>query len=68
MAIEHNAESYTINGRELVCIICKGKNFHHQKTMMNTSGLTFFGIEWLNDEAENYVCDSCGYVHWFLNE
>lgn len=33
---------------------------------MNTKGMTFFKLDWANKEAENYICDSCGYVYWFL--
>jgi hypothetical protein len=35
---------------------------------MNTKGATLFGWEWLNKAADNYVCDSCGYVVWFLEK
>jgi len=35
---------------------------------MNTPGLTFFGVEWANKQAENLVCASCGHVLWFLRE
>ena len=33
---------------------------------LNTSMMTFFGLDWLNREATCLVCGSCGYVHWFL--
>ena len=68
MPTNEEARPYTIDGQKLNCLICKSDCFFHQKTLMNTPGLTFFGIEWLNAEAENYVCHKCGYVHWFLKE
>ena len=37
-------------------------------TLMNTKGVTFFGLEWANKAANNYVCDRCGYVLWFLDK
>ena len=33
---------------------------------MNTPGATFFGVEWANKEAQNYICNRCGYIYWFL--
>ncbi len=35
---------------------------------MNTKGATFFGFEWANKEATNYVCDQCNHVLWFLEK
>jgi len=36
--------------------------------LVNTPGLTFFGMEWANRQAENFVCDRCGHVLWFLRD
>jgi hypothetical protein len=33
---------------------------------MNTSGMTYMGMDWLNEEAENFICSKCGYVQWFF--
>ena len=35
---------------------------------MNTPGLTFLGFEWVNKQADNYVCNRRGYVLWFFIE
>ncbi len=56
-----------INGREYVCPICSHKKFRERRTLMNTPGMTFFGLEWANKEADNFICEKCGYVLWFLN-
>ena len=50
----------------LTCHICKHKKFWYRTTLMNTSGMTFLGMEWLNAEAEKFICSKCGYVHWFF--
>jgi len=34
--------------------------------LLNTRGISFLGLDWANKVADNYVCDRCGYVHWFL--
>ena len=53
---------------KLECIICKKKLFWTRTTLMNTPGMSFFNLDWANKSAVNYVCDNCGYVHWFLNK
>lgn len=57
-----------IKGNELRCPICNRNKFWKRKTLMNTSGATFFGFDWLNREAINYICDYCGYIYWFWEE
>ena len=58
----------SVDGHKLTCPVCKHDTFWYRRTLMNTPGMTFWGIEWANQQAENYVCGSCGYVMWFLRE
>ncbi|OQX81630.1 MAG: hypothetical protein B6D64_01720 [Bacteroidetes bacterium 4484_276] len=55
-------------GIKLECLICKGNMFWERTTLMNTPGMSFLGLDWANRNAINYVCDSCGHVHWFLDK
>jgi DNA-directed RNA polymerase subunit M/transcription elongation factor TFIIS len=57
-----------VDGHPLKCPVCGHKEFNKRKTLMNTPGLTFFGLEWANREAVNFVCNSCGYIMWFLRD
>ncbi len=57
-----------VGGWDLECPICGHREFWKRKTLMNTPGLTFFGVEWANRQADNYVCDACGHVLWFVRE
>lgn len=57
-----------IKGNKLICPICKHTFFWTKKTLMNTARLTFWNMEYLNKQAVNYICDSCGYVIWFLDK
>lgn len=63
-----DAKARTISGRPLICPICANTDFWKRQTLMNTPGMTFFGIEWANRQAVNYVCNRCGYVFWFLQD
>ena len=36
------------------------------EAQLNTAVATFFNFDWANKTAQCYVCDGCGYIHWFL--
>lgn len=59
-------EYFVKRGLKLECVICKGTKFWIRETLMNTKGMSFFNLDWANKSATNYVCNDCGYVHWFL--
>lgn len=61
------AMEYDVYGKKLVCPHCGGEKFWTRETLMNTRASTFFGFDWANRKAQNYVCNKCGYVFWFLN-
>ena len=58
----------TVNGKSLVCPVCGHKEFWKRETLMNTPGMTFWGLDWANRQAENLICDSCGYIFWFFKK
>lgn len=62
---DDNADSVYIAGHELVCPICGGKRFWQRETQLNTTGMTFLGLDWANASATNHVCEQCGYMFWF---
>lgn len=66
--IAKKLESIAIKGNGLTFVICKNDNFWERKTLMNTKGVTFFNLDWANKSAQNYICDNCGYLHWYLKQ
>jgi len=30
--------------------------------------MTFLNLDWLNEGAINYICDTCGYILWFIDD
>ena len=50
------------------CHVCRGQLFVDRQIQLNTSGMEFFGVEWANRSATGLICDSCGYVHMFVND
>lgn len=62
------AKEYEVKGHKLSCPICGHKLFWTRRTLMNTRGLTFFNLDWANQDAKNYICEHCGYIMWFYED
>ena len=60
------SKQFTINGTELKCPHCAGHSFSRRSSQLNTAGMTFFDLDWMNKSAEVFVCDNCGRLEWFL--
>lgn len=60
--------AWVIRGRVISCSRCHGVTFFKKKIMMNTRGLTFLEMEWLNEEASVLICDNCTRIEWFAEE
>lgn len=48
------------------CLICGHEDHIRRQVMLNTRGLTFLDLEWLNQGARGMVCSRCGFVHAFV--
>lgn len=53
---------------ELKCPICGCDEFYYKKTLLNTAGLTFLGVDWADGEATNYICRDCSHIVWFYKD
>jgi predicted RNA-binding Zn-ribbon protein involved in translation (DUF1610 family) len=62
--LEH-AEAVIRGGHPLVCAHCKNDTFYHRSWLLNTAGMTFLNLDWLNQSATNYICSNCGKIEWF---
>jgi predicted nucleic-acid-binding Zn-ribbon protein len=52
-------------GKEFRCLVCGGGRFQRREIKMNTTGLTFFNLDFANRSAVGVICRSCGFVHMF---
>lgn len=66
MAEDWDAE-IAVDGKTLVCVHCQGTRFVKRQAQLNTSFMTFFDLDWLNQSAEIFVCTQCGRIEWFLD-
>lgn len=62
------SKSYTAAGKQIQCSHCDHGEFECQKVLMNTRGVTFFNLDWLNRAATALTCTKCGRVEWFKIE
>ena len=61
-------EPVRVEGFDLRCEICKHDLFWYRQAQLNTAAASFFNFDWANPSATCYVCDRCGYIHWFLSD
>ena len=68
MSSNLQSKQRVIKGNKLECCVCKHDKFLFRETLMNTLKMTFFKLDLANKKAQNYICDNCGNVHWFMNK
>jgi hypothetical protein len=56
---------YSTSWQEIRCTQCDGERFSSGHALLNTAGLTFVGLDWLNRQAILLVCDRCSAIQWF---
>ncbi|PKL83079.1 MAG: DNA-binding protein [Ignavibacteriae bacterium HGW-Ignavibacteriae-3] len=57
--------SFSISGKKIICPFCGHDFFEVKSVLMNTPGLTFFGLDWANRSAFAVICTKCGKIEWF---
>lgn len=53
--------------KSLVCTVCGNDTFYQREIKMQTTGMTFFDLDFLNESSDGVVCDRCGFVHMFAS-
>lgn len=62
----HRSKTYLVLNKPLHCLVCAHDEFEQRSALLNTSAATFFGFDWANRSANCFVCNRCGYIHWFV--
>ena len=65
VATAFSPSRYTAAGKAVGCPHCGHDRFDSQSAVVNTRGLTFFGLDWLDKGATVLACTRCGLVQWF---
>jgi hypothetical protein len=62
------ARPFLAGGNSVTCPHCGGDRFEAREILLNTRGLTFFKLDWMNRSATALVCGRCGLVQMFAVE
>ncbi|WP_029291494.1 hypothetical protein [Cellulomonas sp. HZM] len=63
-----SARGIHVLDKPFTCHVCGGAAFFQREVKLQTTGMTFFDLDWLNRSADGAVCASCGYVHLFAGD
>lgn len=61
---DDNAREVRIAGRQLRCQVCDYPRFLEREGRIDTTA-SGFGLEGTQRRATCFVCEACGYIHWF---
>lgn len=60
------AREVRIAGHRLRCQVCDYTRFFRREAGLHTGAPSFFGQDWAHSTATCFICEQCGYVHWFV--
>lgn len=61
-------QEFTVRGNELKCPVCGNTRFRTRQAMLNTFWATLFDLDWVNRNADCYVCSECTHIMWFFGD
>jgi hypothetical protein len=56
---------YTAGGKRVRCFHCDGEVFTEHEALLNTTGATAVGLDWLDKSGTALMCANCGFLLWF---
>jgi predicted nucleic-acid-binding Zn-ribbon protein len=59
--------SYKSSGKKITCAACGNDKFEVRDVLLNTTLMTFFGLDWANKTAAAMICTNCTKIEWYLN-
>jgi predicted nucleic-acid-binding Zn-ribbon protein len=65
---EPGPHSFRVRGKNIICPHCGNKKFEMESKLLNTSGMTFFKLDWANRQATILTCTKCSNIQWFLKQ
>src|SRR5688500_7389425 len=62
------AREIKIAGKQLRCQVCDYTRFYRREAGLSSGASNVFGQEWAHSQATCFICEQCGYVHWFVRD
>jgi hypothetical protein len=59
---------FVAGGRTIACGHCEKEEFVKREAQLNTAGMTFLDLDWMNSSGTALVCTNCGLIRWFAKE
>lgn len=56
-----------VREQQVRCVFCQFDQFDNREIKLNTTGMSFFNLDWANKAAVGLVCAQCGYIQMFLD-
>jgi len=63
-----DGQAIRVLDKYFACHVCGGVAFYRREVKLQTTGMTFFDLDWLNRSADGAICAGCGYVHLFAGD
>ncbi|MCL6097557.1 MAG: DNA-binding protein [Bacteroidetes bacterium] len=60
--------SYKILDKKIICPHCGSDKFQIRDVLLNTPGMTFFGLDWANRDASALICTTCTRIEWYFEK
>ena len=64
----NDPSAYAVADKPVRCPHCGGSKFTPSSALLNTRGLTVFGVDWADPKASILICGECGRIEWFAQE
>jgi hypothetical protein len=65
---DEEVDEFQSGGLNIRCTQCGGTHFRRRKMLMNTRGLTYFNLDWLNKGAMALICKQCKMIQLFSGD
>lgn len=56
---------FSAGGRPISCTHCEQSEFERREAQLNTAGMSFLDLDWMNRSGTAMVCTNCGLIQWF---
>ncbi len=64
---EPAGDVFEVAGITVTCSHCGGTHFQERDAQLNTAGMTFLDLDFLNTTARVLECTQCGHLEWFVS-
>lgn len=62
---ELDGKPYSVANQRVTCSHCGCDHFYKSEAQLNTAGMTFLNLDWMNKNATVLKCVICGHLEWF---